>query len=47
MNIFAILLIALFAGAGIQSLVYGHWNEALYGFLGAAINYVFYFKPFN
>lgn len=47
MNIFAVLLVILFAGSGVLSLYHGRLNEALYGFLGAAINYVVYFKPFN
>ena len=47
MNIFAFLLIVLFAGAGGVALFRGQWNEALYSFLGAALNYVVYFKPFR
>jgi hypothetical protein len=47
MNLFAVALIILFAGSGLWSLYNGQVNEAIYGFLGAAINYVVYFKPFN
>ena len=47
MNLFALALVVLFFGAGVQALLSGHYNEALYGFLGAALNYVVYFKPFN
>ena len=47
MNFFAFLLVILFAGAGVVSLYNGRLNEAIYGFLGAAINYVVYFKPFH
>ena len=47
MNIFAFLLVVLFAGSGIVSLFQKNFNEALYGFLGAAINYVVYYKPFH
>jgi hypothetical protein len=46
-NLFAVLLIALFFGAGVQALLSGHINEGLYSLLGAALNYVVYFKPFN
>jgi hypothetical protein len=47
MNIFALALVVLFLGAGVHALLSGHINEGLYGILGAALNYVVYFKPFN
>jgi hypothetical protein len=47
MNIFAVLLVILFAGAGVVSLFQKNFDQAAYGFLGAAINYVVYFKPFH
>ena len=47
MNLFALALVVLFFGAGVQALLSGHINEGLYGLLAAALNYVVYFKPFN
>ena len=47
MWLFPILIIVLFTGAGISDLIEHSWNNALYSFCAALLNYAVYFKPFH
>lgn len=47
MNYFGIALVILFTGAAVYAAIFQQWNEAVYSFCAAALNYVVYFKPFG
>jgi len=47
MNFFAVALVVLFVGSGVYAVLHGRYNEAVYSFSGAILNYAVYFKPFH
>jgi len=44
---FAVLVVAVFTGAGVVACVYRSWNDAIYSFSAALLNFVVYFRPFQ
>jgi hypothetical protein len=44
---FALVLVILFIGAGVCAALDGKWNEVIYSFSAAALNFVVYFRPFH
>lgn len=47
MWLFPMLVVGVFVGAGISDIIEHNWNNALYSFAAALLNYAIYFKPFR
>jgi hypothetical protein len=47
MWLFPLLVVSVFVGAGISAIIEHNWNNALYSFAAAVLNYAIYFKPFH
>jgi hypothetical protein len=46
-RLFPFIVVSVFMLAGFACLKDCRWNEAIYSFCAAALNFVVYFKPFQ
>jgi hypothetical protein len=44
---FPTLIVCVFFMAGVSACLYKEWNQAVYSFSAAVLNFVMYFRPFH